>query len=273
MVRILGIAGEKQSGKSSTGNFITGYQMYKNRVIENFAIDENGSLIVPTKRVEGGETIRGEGILDLARLDEGFIKYAQYNVWPHVQIFNLADPLKQICHLLFDLPLELLYGTDDYKNTLTRVRWEDLPGIRQEFDWNPELGEEEVLYFNKEDDPVKYVNEEYLTVREVLQQYGDVCRAFDQDCFVNACIKNILASNTGFAIVCDVRYLNEIRGLREVGGKIIKLTKSVAKPTHKSENISEIPDEEFDAIIPNSDLDIHGKNDMVLEQLQEWGWV
>ena len=67
---ILGLSGVKQSGKTTTSNFIHGYQMKCYGVVENFGITEDGKLAIETEIVnEKGEEEIGNAILDINRVD------------------------------------------------------------------------------------------------------------------------------------------------------------------------------------------------------------
>jgi len=102
MKKVLLIGGCKQSGKTSTANFLTGYQMRSNEHIKKFEITDDGDLLVNAEFQDAeGNEYEDMGILDLNRVDPEFVLYAQQRVWPHCQINNIADPLKEIVHILF----------------------------------------------------------------------------------------------------------------------------------------------------------------------------
>ena len=59
---ILGLSGVKQSGKTTTSNFIHGYQMRYHDVIETFMMNEQGRVIVNAVEInDDGEEVQGVG--------------------------------------------------------------------------------------------------------------------------------------------------------------------------------------------------------------------
>ena len=68
------------------------------------------------------------GEFDVERRDEQFVEYSHYNMWPHVKLYNFADPVKDMCINLFGFTYDQAYGTDEQKNQiLSDIRWEDMP--------------------------------------------------------------------------------------------------------------------------------------------------
>ena len=127
--RILAIAGNKQSGKTTCSNFLHGYQLRCHAIIENFKITEDGQLIVTTHILnENGQEEKADAMLDVNRKDLSFAEWAIYSMWPFVKSYSFSSPLKEIATGLFGLTEEQCHGTDKQKNTTTNIRWGDLPG-------------------------------------------------------------------------------------------------------------------------------------------------
>ena len=128
MSRIIGFSGAKQSGKTTSTNFLYGYQLRVNDVIEKFMMNQDtGELLVNTVTInEKGEEEEGLGILDIERRAPEFVEYAAQEIWPHVRSFSFADPLKIIAVQLFGLSEEQCFGTDEDKNSLTNIRIQDM---------------------------------------------------------------------------------------------------------------------------------------------------
>jgi energy-coupling factor transporter ATP-binding protein EcfA2 len=116
MVKIIGIAGRKQSGKNTVANCINGITLCELGTIMDYDINSRGELLINTTNHAGQI---GWGILDLLRKDEEFVSYAATAIWPYIKIYHFADYLKKICIDLFDLTPEQVYGNDDQKNTPT----------------------------------------------------------------------------------------------------------------------------------------------------------
>ncbi|MBZ4251768.1 hypothetical protein LAJ57_12720, partial [Streptococcus pneumoniae] len=69
---------------------------------------------------------------------------------------------------------------------------------------------------------------EYITVRQLLQVFGTrVCRRIQDSCWIDGCVKDIIAEEAPFAVVGDCRFINEIIALRKTGAKVIKFTRKV----------------------------------------------
>lgn len=249
MTRILGFSGAKQSGKTTCCKFIHGYQLRLNDAIKKFLMDKDGSLLIDAVQMdEQGNETEGLGVLDIERVDEEFLQYASQVIWPHVRSFSFADPLKIIAINLFGLEYAQCYGSDEDKNSLTKIRWEDITGS---------------------------VNaSEFMTSREFLQYFGtDICRGIKSDIWTSACLDRILSSGTEFAIVPDVRFPNEVECIQEAGGKVIRLTRKPFEDSHSSETSLDEKDDVFDYVLDNSEMDLHETNIALMEVLKDWGWL
>ncbi|MAF25453.1 hypothetical protein CL634_07755 [bacterium] len=247
---ILGLSGVKQSGKTTTANFIHGYQMRYNEVIEKFLMDEEGNLIVNTFTTDDdGERVDGVGVLDINRRDIEFIEFASQMIWPYVRSFSFAEPLKSIAIQLFGLTEAQCFGTEEEKNTPINIKWEDVPTGGASY------------------------SEGFMTAREFLQYFGtDVCRKIKDDVWVSLCINQIKLSGTQLAIIPDCRFKNEAEAIKEAGGKVIRFTRRPHEDSHASETDLDNYDK-FDAVIDNANRNIDETNMKVMEVLREWGWL
>jgi len=249
MPNIIGLSGAKQSGKTTSTNFLYGYQLRVNEIIEKFLMNpETGELLVNAKTInEKGEEEEGLGVLDIERRDSDFIDYASQSIWPYVRSFGFADPLKIISIQLFGLLEEQCYGTNDQKNTPINIKWEDLP--------------------------VSSDKTGFITAREFLQYFGtEVCRKIKPNIWVDSCVSRINQSGTDLAIVSDVRFPNEVDAIQKAGGKVIRLTRKPYEDIHDSE-ISLDDYEGFDYVLENQDLSIDETNKQMLGILKSWGWA
>lgn len=249
MPNIIGLSGAKQSGKTTSTNFLYGYQLRVNEIIEKFLMNsETGELLVNAKTInEKGEEEEGLGVLDIERRDSDFVDYASQSIWPYVRSFGFADPLKIISIQLFGLLEEQCYGTNDQKNTPINIKWEDLP--------------------------VSSDKTGFITAREFLQYFGtEVCRKIKPNIWVDSCINRINQSGTELAIVSDVRFPNEVDAIQKAGGKVIRLTRKPYEDIHDSE-ISLDDYEGFDYVLENQDLSIDETNKQMLGILKSWGWA
>jgi hypothetical protein len=241
MTRILAFAGKKQSGKNTCCNFLHGYQMKSHGLLDNFAISDKGQLIVST---DGSN----QGLLDVTREDIEFAVWAVDNMWPFIKHYAFASPLKEIATGLFGLSKEQCHGSNAEKNSLTWIRWEDIPGYKGD-----ETGR--------------------MTAREFLQVFGtEICRGIYADIWTERTIKNISNEEPLIAVISDCRFPNEVEAVQRAGGKVIHLTRSNLKDTHNSE-VALDGFEGYDSIIDNQDLSVLETNKRVLELMNEWGWL
>jgi|TARA_R110002020_G_scaffold380217_1_gene591416 hypothetical protein len=249
MPNIIGLSGAKQSGKTTSTNFLYGYQLRVNEIIEKFLMNpETGELLVNAKTInEKGEEEEGLGVLDIERRDSDFIDYASQSIWPYVRSFGFADPLKIISIQLFGILEEQCYGTNDQKNTPINIKWEDLP--------------------------ISSEKTGFITAREFLQYFGtEVCRKIKPNIWVDSCVNRINQSGTELAIVSDVRFPNEVDAIQKAGGKVIRLTRKPYKDEHDSE-ISLDDYEGFDYVLDNQDLSVDETNKKLLGILKSWEWA
>ena len=252
--RILAFAGAKQAGKSTCCNFLHGYQLRAQEVVQDFFIDNQGKLAVKTEILlpEGKKEV-GDTYIDLNRKDAEFIEWAIYHMWPFVKKYSFADSLKDISVGLFGLTNEQVYGTEAYKmQQVPHLRWENMPGRSKNN--------------RKKSGP--------MTVREFLQYFGtNICRKMYEPIWIDRCIKNIQEEESLLAIIDDCRFGNEIKAIQEAGGKVIALTRRPYEDSHASEQIIKENPDAFDAIIDNEDMDIKDLCVEVIKQLNEWGWL
>ena len=218
MTKIVGIAGKKQSGKNTTANIIHGIVMKEKGLILDFNIGANGQLMVLTTNAKGEE---GWGELDVTRKDPDFVNYAEKNLWPYIKMYSFADPLKWMCVELFDIPKEQLFGTNKQKNTkCDHLTWDNMP-----------VHPGDINTFKPSS---KTSNK--MTAREFMQYFGtNIMRRIYNDIWTSHAIKKINKEQTEMAIICDVRFPNEVESILEQNGSVIKLQRSPYKDNHPSE--------------------------------------
>lgn len=155
------------------------------------------------------------------------------------KIYSFADPLKQdICINILGLSYEQCYGSDDDKNSLTQLHW----------------------------------NNQQLTARDVMQIVGtEIFRAMYPNVWVNALINKILRDKVDIALISDCRFPNEVDIVKQHNGHVIRLTKNPFNSNHPSEKAldkSEYDWNHFDFIINNEDLSIEQKNLKIKEYIE-----
>ena len=245
MSNIIAFAGAKQSGKTTSVNFLHGHEMKSHGFIKEFFIDEAGRLVVNAKYLDDNDKeFESMGVFDVFQESQTFADYASSTFWPFVKAYNFADPLKRLCISLFGLDREQCYGTDEQKNSLTDILW----------------------------DNVSQDSSGRMTAREFMQAFGtDICRKIKDDVWVSLCIKQIKDENPNLALIGDCRFKNEIDAVHEAGGKVIYFTRnSQSSDGHDSEKASEYKDH-YDCIIDNTNTSVEEQNKLVLDQIQAWG--
>jgi hypothetical protein len=159
---------------------------------------------------------------------------------------------------LFGLTREQCYGTDEEKNSLTDILWDDMPIVLTE-------GKFQTFDGSKP-------NSGPMTAREFMQTFGtNICRKIKNDIWVSLCINQIKDQNPNLALIGDCRFKNEIDIVHEAGGKVIYFTRnSETSDGHDSEKASKYK-EHYDCIIDNTNIGVEEQNKLVLEQIQAWG--
>lgn len=202
MTKIIAFSGRKQSGKSSSGEYL-----------QQLIYSLNPSMDVRT--------------------------------------YSFADPLKKnICVDLLGLTPEQCWGSDQDKNSLTTICWENTP----EYDGK---------------------NSGFMTAREVMEVVGTkIFRKIKNNIWVDATINQIKKDKPDVALLLDNRFPNEVDAVLGAGGYVIRLTRdpfhSLAEP-----EIALDPENydwaKFSYVIYNTGLSIESKNDLICRFLSEQG--
>jgi hypothetical protein len=185
-----------------------------------------------------------------------FIKSTALKINPKssAKIYSFADPLKQdVCMNILGLTYDQCYGSDIDKNTLTSLKWLDMPGY----------------------DPDSIAKNEYMTAREVMEFVGtNIFRMMKNSVWVDATINKIKQENLDLAIVADCRFPNEVMAIKNVGGFVIRLDYD----PFNSNSDSEIALDQhlfdwkyFDLVINNSTMTMDQKNEQILNFLSDKG--
>ena len=105
-----------------------------------------------------------------------------------------------------------------------------------------------------------------MTAREVLQYVGtDIFRKLDPDVWINSLFRKIQKDKPEVALICDVRFKNEISCLQKKGGFILGLTRDPYSKADEHSSEKEI-EECFalcDSVIDNKDMSIKKQLKMI----------
>lgn len=267
--RILGISGRKQAGKSTCANFLVGVETLNLGIVSGgFYINEHGQLIISD--LFGNEDYAGH--LDLNRSNPEFIDFLNNEVNPYVKLYSFADILKKdVCIKVLGLTHEQCFGSDDDKNSLTNILWENVPGVKivDEDEPAPAIAYGRLGPYRHGKGP--------MTAREVMQYVGtDIFRRMYNNVWVDSTIRQVYAEDSMFAIIADVRFPNEVRGVKEAGGRVIRFTRNPFNDMHDSETALDKENfdwSEFDAVIDNQDMTIDEQNAATLKIMEDWDWA
>lgn len=270
MTRILAFAGAKQAGKTTAANFVHGYQLRANGVVNNFHILENGNLAVTTVvRNESDKESEETGVLDIHRNDIEFAEWASYNMWPYVKVYSFASILKDISVNLFGLKRENVYGDNTMKNIKTQYRWEDMPSVISD----PEVLKSTVVKRLVKRGKLMYHDPGRMTHREFLQFFGtQICRRVYDEIWHEITMSRIALEQPLVAVIDDCRFINEVDAIQQAGGKVISLLRNPYDDDDVSENELKTHDN-FDRVIDNTNLNIHETNIEILKAMNDWNWL
>lgn len=223
MTKILGFAGKKQSGKNTCCNFLQMLKFHEYGVCKNASLNEQGQILVSDlfgEKVSGSDWIPiTEEYVDISQLLESFRP---------CKIYAFADVLKEFAVDVLGLEYNQVYGTNEEKNSPTHLLWENMPTGN---------------------------NKGPMTGREILQYFGsDICRKMYENIWFDACIRRIRKDKPELALISDVRFPNEIKGVQNEGGVVFGLPRDIVngKDTHSSEQVDLSL---CDYLLPKGDID------------------
>jgi hypothetical protein len=267
MTIIVALSGKKQSGKTSLSNYLHGHEMQRHDVVKKFFLSPEGNLVVNcTFQDEKGNDFEEMGVLDLQQRNDNFYRYATKNIWPLIRAYNFADALKEMCVMLFNIPPECVYGTDEQKNQVQEhLRWENMPGVITCSEvWD-------ILCSDGEPDGLMYHAAGPMTAREFMQYLGtDIMRKMYEPIWLENCFRRIEEDKPEIAIIGDCRFMNEIHAVQARGGKVIRLKRSLYECNHQSE-IDADNYEGFDDVIENDSMNLQESCDLFIESLIKLG--
>jgi hypothetical protein len=266
--QILCLSGRKQSGKNTAINFIVGMYMHSIGLIKDrFTITEHGELYISD--INGDNEF--EGIFDIFRGTPAMEIFLADNLDSVLKVYSFADLLKtEVCMKILGLTYEQVYGSDDKKNELTHLKWEDMPNIIVDDEFHYQHSE---WFMNNPE--YQYHQSGPMTAREVLQYVGtNIFRKMYNDVWVDATMRRIKDEGAAVALICDCRFPNEVFGTQKNGGKVIRLTRNPhPEDKHPSETALDRENfdwSKFDAVIENENITIPQQNEAIYNTLKGW---
>jgi hypothetical protein len=193
-------------------------------------------IIAFSGRKQSGKSTSGE-----------YVQHLISSIDPMIDIrtYSFADPLKKnICMDLLGLTNVQCYGTDEDKNSLTSLFWENMPG------YNGQL-------------------RGLMTAREVMEYVGTkMFRRMKDKIWVEATLHQIQKDNADIALLLDNRFPNEVDPILEAGGYVIRLTRNPFSSITEPETALD-PDKydwnKFSYIIDNINISIEEKNNLIYQ--------
>lgn len=256
-MHIIGIAGRKQSGKTTVSNYLHGHEMKLHDVVKDFSINNLGNLVVNYVQFDDkGKEDEGSAVFDLWQQSDDFMNYAQRFIWPLIRGYNFADSLKEICMNLFGLSYDQVYGTDSNKNTITNLLWENMPGVMTPLEWSRRQDGVIAGYNQHPEFFDIQLNEGPMTARQFMEYFGtDVMKKMYGKVWINNCLNRINHDQSPIAIISDCRFIDEVEEVKNAGGVVINLTRNTQNGSHKAETDLDNY-KHFDAEIDNQDMTV-----------------
>lgn len=156
-----------------------------------------------------------------------------------VKRIGFADPMKEIIINDFNVPARIAYGDDTAKESF-------VPGTS-------------------------------VSVRKALQKLGETYNEIESGHWTRRAIKRLKELRDMFpvdTVVCvtDVRRANEIDAIRELGGKIVRLTRYARLDPHPTETALDNYSR-FDLKIHNREQTLEETQAILVAALFRWGWL
>ena len=236
MTQIVGFTGRKRAGKDTACNFILAVKLAQLGVSKSARLSLSGSVEV-TDVLD--DKVQGEDWFPFRAPYVDTEALFNDRLGDSIRLYAIARKLKDLSIDLFGLDKELVFGSDEDKNKKTSLRWQDMPTATKK--------------------------KGKMSIREVLQYLGtDLFRKMSNNIWVDSCISQIQRESPELALVCDVRFENEVRALQKAGGYVVGLTRCKdADDCHDSETSVEKCMELCDAVIENADLTIPEQNEQI----------
>ena len=96
------------------------------------------------------------------------------------------------------------------------------------------------------------------------------------EAWVQATLRDIDLDNPCLAIIYDCRFPNEVEGVQEARGKVLRLTRQISRDEHPSETLLDKDKydwRKFDYVLDNQNMSIDEQNGYVLQKITEWGYL
>jgi hypothetical protein len=204
---------------------------------------------------------------DIDDNSQEMVEFKSKNVWAYIKHVSFADALKEGIVKLFGIKQELIYGSNDDKNTKTHIQWKNV------FKFLSQERRDKLNHKNLED---------FLTIRELCQVFGtDICRSMDIDCHLRSAVNLLKSEDPNIGICPDGRFANEFfyfdtdkaKALLK-GAKVwrVKYTRNSHPDNPPGEQgLPEVDDSLYDLVIDNHSMTTLEKNEIFINFFIEKG--
>jgi hypothetical protein len=146
------------------------------------------------------------------------------------------------------------------------MRWENMPGIVNPKQLSDDNAKEWIKILG-----LQIHEPGLMTAREVLQYIGtEIFRKMIPTVWVDSLLNNIKVEASELALICDVRFPDEVQAIQAAGGKVIRLTRDPKQGIHTSETVLD-GYVGFDATIDNKVMGFEEQHKEAYQLLKSWG--
>jgi len=257
MTQIIGFVGNQQSGKNTACNYILGLKLLELGYSQKIRITEQGILEVSDILGQYGET-------EWLSFDTDIDQSALYSsgLQQYIKIYAFADHIKEIATKIFGIPPDMIYGTDEQKNQLTSLLWEDMPGVI-----TVEIPQDDVNAVLLS--CLTYHKPGLMTGREFMRYFGtEICRKMYNSIWIDSLVSRIETEAPEIALISDVRFINECQALSTYGAHLIMLKRNLnPNAEHASEKEVYLSKDMVHHTIDNSKDDIKKFNQKLYKHI------
>lgn len=184
-----------------------------------------------------------------------------------IKQYSFADPLKRFLIDIIGLQECQCNGSDEEKNSLTNIKWGNLPFSEKK---------RNDLFLNSRPETKTYeiISESFMTGRELMQIFGtEIIRGMYSSVWAEAALRRIQNEKPDIAIICDSRFPDEIETFKNTNPIIVRLLRNIYNSNHRSETALD----NFDwsscsnvKLIDNSFISLEEKNALVWNSLSHY---
>lgn len=197
-----------------------------------------------------------------------FLQRESKRIWGETadcRVYYFADELKRVCSDLLGIPAKLCWGSEDDKNQLTDILWENLPHyeeLRQKA-MRESLQTADFTCNASENERAIQARYEVLcpkgrmTVRQVLQHVGtEIFRRMCPGVWIDSLLRKIKREAPTHAIIADMRFPDEGDAVLAEGGSVYRLTRCVHHGDNHASEIAMDDYPRFTAVFDNANMSL-----------------